>query len=381
MTSTSTTNDGAAAEPKPLPKLFTPLTIKSVTLRNRLVASPTSLFTCDGLDGCATAFHMAHLGSRAVGGAGLILTEAAAVSPEGRTSQDDLGCWSDAHGEAFAPIVKFCQSRGAKIGLQLFHGGRRVSTNRLNNLPLTVAEGGWEPIGPSPIAASPRYAVPREMTQDDIARLVKAYGDAAARADRVGFDVIELHSCHGYLLHQFLSPRSNKRRDEYGGSWENRTRFTREAVAAIRANWPEDKPFFVRLSAMEWAEDGWQLEEMVRLSKELVSLGVDVIDVSTGAGDLLEAEFATRPGYAIPFAETVRREVGVPVCTVGLITTPQLANDALENGQADLISISRAFVRDPYFGIRAAEALGCPEAMPWPREYAMAVRQLNNFGL
>jgi len=216
MTSTIQATDGAGGAQKRLPKLFTPITIKSVTLRNRIVASPTSLFTCDGLDGRATSFHMTHLGSRAVGGAGLILTEAAAISPEGRTSADDLGCWADDHGEAFAPIVKFCQSRGAKIGLQLFHGGRRVSTNRFNNLPLTVEEGGWEPIGPSPIAASTRYAVPWPMTPDDIQRLVKAYGDAAARADCYGFDAIELHSCHGYLLHQFLSPRSNKREDEYG---------------------------------------------------------------------------------------------------------------------------------------------------------------------
>ena len=381
MTSTIPATDGAAGEDKRLPKLFTPITIKSVTLRNRIVASPTSLFTCDGLDGRATSFHMTHLGSRAVGGAGLILTEAAAISPEGRTSADDLGCWADEHGEAFAPIVKFCQARGAKIGLQLFHGGRRVSTNRVNNLPLTVEEGGWEPIGPSPIAASSRYAVPRPMTQDDIQRLVKAYGDAAARADRYGFDAIELHSCHGYLLHQFLSPRSNKREDEYGGAWENRTRFTLEAVQSIRKHWPEEKPFFVRLSAMEWVDDGWQLHETVRLAKELVNLGVDVIDVSTGGGDTHETESAITPGYALPFATVVRREVSVPVCTVGLITTPQLANEALENEQADLISISRAFVRDPYFGIRAAEALGCPEAMPWPREYALAVRQLNNFGL
>jgi 2,4-dienoyl-CoA reductase-like NADH-dependent reductase (Old Yellow Enzyme family) len=379
---TSSQQAGATTEAqKPLPKLFTPLTIKGVTFRNRMVNSPTSLFTCDGLDGRATSFHMAHLGSRAVGGAGLVLTEAAAVSPEGRTCLEDLGCWSDAHGEAFAPIVKFVQSRGAKMGLQLFHGGRRVSTNRAINGPLEVADGGWVPLGPSPILASPRYPMPRQMDRDDIKRVATAYGDAAARADRYGFDVVELHSCHGYLLHQFLSPRSNVRDDEYGGAWENRVRFTLQAAADIRKKWPDDKPFFVRVSATEWVEDGWQLEEMVRLARELVNVGADVIDVTTGAGDTFELESATTPGYVLPFAKQVREQLKVPLCTVGLITTPELANEVIESGTADLVSISRAFVRDPYFGIHAAEALGCPEAMPWPREYAGAVAQLKRFGL
>lgn len=381
MTSPQQTGAASAEVERLLPKLFTPLTVKGVTFRNRIVASPTSLFTCDGLDGRATAFHMAHLGSRAVGGAGLVLTEAAAVSPEGRTCLEDLGCWSDAHGEAFAPIVKFVQSRGAKMGLQLFHGGRRVSTNRATGGPLEVSEGGWEPLGPSPLRAGPRYPTPRQMTREDINRVATAYGEAAGRAHRYGFDVVELHSCHGYLLHQFLSPRSNVRDDEYGGPWENRVRFTLQAASEIRKRWPEDKPFFVRISATEWVDDGWQLEEMVRLAKELVNAGVDVIDVTTGAGDSFEAESATTPGYVLPFAEDVRRQISVPVCTVGLITTPELANAVIESGKADLISISRAFVRDPYFGIRAAEALGCPEAMPWPREYAGAVAQLKRFGL
>ncbi|HLG11470.1 MAG TPA: NADH:flavin oxidoreductase/NADH oxidase [Dehalococcoidia bacterium] len=380
MTSQQIDAASAHAEP-PLPKLFTPLTVKGVTFRNRLVCSPTSLFTCDGLDGRATSFHMAHLGSRAVGGAGLVLTEASAVSPEGRTCLEDLGCWSDAHGEAFAPIVRFVQARGAKMGLQLFHGGRRTSTNRATGGPLSIEDGGWEVLGPSPLQASPRYPVPRQMTRDDIKRVATAYGDAAARADRFGFDVVELHSCHGYLLHQFLSPRSNQRTDEYGGPWENRVRFTLEAAADIRKKWPDHKPFFVRISATEWVDDGWQTEEMVRLAQELVNLGVDVIDVTTGAGDTIEAESSTTPGYVLPFARQVREEIDVPICTVGLITTPQMANDVVESGTADLVSISRAFVRDPYFGIRAAEALGCPQAMPWPREYAGAVEALRRFGL
>ena len=383
QTLTTTPQQDASAPPAnaPLPKLFTPLTIKGVTFRNRLVQGPTSLFTCDGLDGRATSFHMTHLGSRALGGAGLVLTEAAAVTPEGRTCLEDLGCWSDSHGEAFAPIVQFVQSRGSKIGLQLFHGGRRTSTDRVSASPLSVKNGGWVPMGPSPIQASPRYPVPREMTHEDIKRLVKAYGEAADRANRFGFDVVELHSCHGYLLHQFLSPRSNLRQDEYGGPWENRVRFPLEAAAEIRRNWPDDKPFFVRLSATEWTEDGWQTEEMIRLAKELVNLGVDLIDVSSGAGDTLEMEAATTPGYILPFAEQVRKEIDVPICTVGLITTPQLAAEVIERGISDLISVSRAFMRDPYFGIHAAEALGCPEAMPWPREYRGGIANLSTFGL
>jgi 2,4-dienoyl-CoA reductase-like NADH-dependent reductase (Old Yellow Enzyme family) len=379
-TNLSSQTDPQGSE-KPLPKLFTPITIKGVTFRNRIVNGPTSLFTCDGLDGLPTAFHMTHIGSHAIGGAGLILTEAAAVSPEGRTCLEDLGCWSDDHGRAFAPIVQFAQSRGAKVGLQLFHGGRRCSTDRRTAGPLEVADGGWVPMGPSPLRASPRYPEPREMTRDDIERLVKAYGEAAERADRFGFDVVELHSCHGYLLHQFLSPRSNDRKDEYGGAWENRVRFTLAAVSAIRRNWPDEKPLFVRLSATEWVEDGWQLEEMIRLAQELVNLGVDVIDVSTGAGDEFEAQNSTEPGYILPFADEVRKAISGPICTVGLITTPELANAVVEDGRADLISVSRAFMRDPYFGLHAAEALGCPEVVPWPREYAGGVAGLERLGL
>lgn len=381
MTSNAASENGATAGDEALPALFRPLTIKGVTFRNRLVNGPTSLFTCDGLDGLATPFHMTHIGSHAIGGAGLVLTEAAAVSPEGRTCLEDLGCWSDAHGEAFAPIVRFAQSRGAKVGLQLFHGGRRTSTDRVKQGPLALADGGWVPMGPSALRAGERYPEPREMTRDDIARLVKAYGEAAARADRYGFDVVELHSCHGYLLHQFLSPRSNVRKDEYGGAWENRIRFTLEASEAIRRNWPDEKPLFVRLSATEWVEDGWKLEEMIRLSKALVDIGVDVIDVSTGAGDQPELEAATYPGYILPFAKAVRAALDGPICTVGLITTPEMANEVIESGTSDLISVSRAFMRDPYFGLRAAEALGCPQAVPWPREYARAVAGLRDLGL
>ncbi|HWC29309.1 MAG TPA: NADH:flavin oxidoreductase/NADH oxidase [Dehalococcoidia bacterium] len=381
MTVNSVSESPTDDSEKQLPGLFQPITIKGVTFRNRLVNGPTSLFTCDGLDGKPTAFHMQHIGSHAIGGAGLVLTEAAAVSPEGRTCLEDLGCWSDEHGEAFAPIVRFGQKHGAKVGLQLFHGGRRVSTNRKTNTPLEVSEGGWVPLGPSPLRASPRYPVPREMTREEIHRLIWAYADAAERADRYGFDVIELHSCHGYLLHQFLSPRSNLRTDEYGGAWENRVRFTLEASAAIRARWPDDKPFFVRLSAMEWVEDGWQLEEMIRLAKELVNLGVDVIDVSTGAGDQIELDNSKTAGYILPFAEAVKRELQSLTCTVGLITTPQLANEVIESGTADLVSVSRAFMRDPYFGIHAAEALGCPEAVPWPREYLSGINGLKQAGL
>lgn len=363
------------------PALFRPLTLKKVTLSNRIVNGPTSLFTCKGHDGMPTAFHMTHIGSHAIGGAGLIFTEAAAVSPEGRTSIDDLGFWSDDHGRAFEPIVQFAQSCGAKVGLQLFHGGRRCGTDRYTDKPLRMEDGGWVPLGPSAIASSPRYREPKEMTREDIAELVKAYGRAAYRANITGFDAVELHATHGYLLHQFHSLNSNKRTDEYGGSWRNRVRFTLEAAQCVRDNWPDEKPIFVRLSATEWLEDGWQVEDMIRLAKELESVGVDVINVSTGAGDKLEIEKATTQGYVLPFAEQVKKEVSLPVCTAGLITTPGLANDVIESGKADLVAIARPFMRDPYWGLRAAEALGCPEAAPWPREYSLGVAQLKNMGL
>jgi 2,4-dienoyl-CoA reductase-like NADH-dependent reductase (Old Yellow Enzyme family) len=372
-----------AEETGRLPALFTPITIKGVTFRNRLVVSPTSMFTCDAQDGLATSFHLVHLGSRALGGAGLVFTEAASVSPEGRTCLEDLGFWSDEHGEAFKPTIEFVQSRGAKMGLQLFHGGRRTSLKREERRALEPHEGGWVPIAPSPLQGHGGYPMPRPMDRDDMARLRRAYGDAASRADRFGFDVLELHACHGYLLHQFHSPLSNQRDDEYGGPWEHRVRFTLEVAEAIREQWPDDKPLFTRISTTEWVPDGWQPDEAIRLAEALVARGIDVIDVSAGGGTAFDAtvEIPEGPGYLTSFSHAVRDAVGGPTCAVGLITSAELANAIIEQEQADFVNISRAFVRDPYFGLRAAEELGCPEVMPWPREYARAVADLQRFGL
>lgn len=363
---------GAPAAAKPLPLLFTPFTVRGVTLRNRLVVSPMCEYSCEQQDGVATAWHMAHLGSRAIGGAGLIIAEATAVSVEGRITPQDLGIWTDAQAEALRPIVAFVQSQGAAMGIQLAHAGRKASTQRpwVGRGPASDAEGGWDPIAPSAIAFGD-YRQPREMTVADIERVVADFGAAAKRCSAIGMDVIEVHGAHGYLTHQFLSPISNHRTDSYGGSFENRSRFALQVMDAIRANWPADKPLFVRVSTTDWVDGGWTPEDTVRMAKLYKDHGVDLIDCS-GGGSSPEQKVPLGPGYMVPFADKVRREAGMPTAAVGLITTAEQAEEVLQAGKADLIFMGRELLRDPQFPLHAAKALGVPDAGAWPAQYLRA---------
>ena len=330
-------------------------------------------YSCEARDGLATDWHLVHLGSRAAGGAALVFTEGAAVSPEGRVSPEGLGFWSEAHGQALAPVINFVRGQGAAMGLQLFHAGRKSSITRPweGHRRVAETEGGWTPIGPSAFAFDASNSEPRAMTDDDIQRVIAAYGAAAARADRYQVDVIEIHAAHGYLLHQFLSPLSNRRTDRYGGSFEHRIRFALEVAEAVRANWPAAKPLFFRLSVTDWVAGGWDVADSVRLARALAERGVDLIDCS-GGGLAPQQQITIGPGYQVPFAEQIRREAGIATAAVGLITTAEQAEQILQAEQADLIVMAREFLRDPYFPLHAAKALGAPDAVRWPIQYARA---------
>ncbi len=355
------------------PLLLQPYRLRARTLRNRLVVSPMCQYSCEARDGLATDWHLVHLGSRAVGGAGLVFTEATAVSAEGRISPQDLGIWSDRHAAALERTVAFVKAHGAAIGIQLAHAGRKASTKRPwdGHGAVSAAEGGWTPIAPSALPFSASYCQPREMSLADIRAVVRAFAAAAERALRIGVDVIEIHAAHGYLLHEFLSPLSNKRRDAYGGSLENRMRLTLEVIDAIRVIWPADRPLFLRISCTDWVEGGWNIEESVHLAAEAARRGVDVIDCSSGGLDERQ-RIAIAPGYQVPFAERIRREAGVATAAVGLITTAEQAEQILKEKQADLIVMARQFLRDPYFPLHAAQALSAPDAVAWPVQYERA---------
>ena len=325
-------------------------------------------------DGFANDWHLVHLGARAQGGAGLVMIEASAVTPEGRISINDLGIWKDAHIEKLAQIVRFIHSQGARAGIQLAHAGRKGSMTAPfgGERLLTPEEGRWEPVAPSDIAFSSSYAVPKALDQAGIAHVVSAFAEAAKRADAAGFDFVEIHGAHGYLLHEFLSPLANQRTDQYGGSFENRIRLPLEVVDAVRAAWPEYLPVFMRISATDWADGGWTPEESVELAKRLREHHIDLIDVSSG-GMVPHAKIPVGPGFQVPFAERVRKEAGVPTAAVGLITDPMQANDIVANGQADIVLLAREMLRDPYFPLHAAAALG--EPMTWPVQYLRAAPQ------
>lgn len=349
--------------------LFSELHLRDVVLPNRVGVSPMCQYSCE--NGFASDWHFIHLGSRAVGGAGLVFTEAAAVTPEGRISPQDLGVWSEAHFEPLERIARFIGEQGAVAGVQLAHAGRKASTYRpwSGNGAVPEAEGGWQPIAPSPIEFAQNYAMPREMNLSDIAAVQSAFAVAAGRAYRAGFRVIEIHAAHGYLLHEFMSPLSNRRGDEYGGEFGNRTLFLRETVGAVRKVLPERCPLFVRISATDWAEDGWDIEQSVALARELKTLGADLIDVSSG-GNVEKAAIPVGPGYQTEFAQRIRREAAIATSTVGMITSASQAAHIIRTGQADLVLLARELLRNPYWPLHAAQELG--QKMAWPVQYLRA---------
>jgi len=346
--------------------LFKPLELRGVTLRHRVILSPMCQYSA--VDGLANEWHRVHYGTRAVGGAALVFTEATGVSPVGRISPRCLGIWSDDHVRALQPIAEFVRDRGAVPGIQLAHAGRKGSHEvpwRGSRL-LAPQEGGWEPLAPSAIPFRPGTPPPRALAAAEIKQVVGEFTDAARRARAAGFEVIELHMAHGYLLHEFLSPLSNLREDEYGGSFENRIRLPLEITRAVRAVWPVELPLFARVSATDWAEGGWDLDQTVRLARQLQEAGVDLIDCSSG-GLLPDAKVPTAPGYQVPFAETIRREAGVVTAAVGLITEARQAEEIVISGQADAVVLGRVLLREPYWPLHAARALGAD--LPWPDQY------------
>jgi len=350
--------------------LFEPLTVRGLTFPNRVFVSPMCEYSSE--DGFANDWHFVHLGTRAVGGAGLVFTEATAVTPEGRISPEDLGIWKDDHVEMLSRIVRFVHAQGSVPGMQLAHAGRKASTYRpwSGNGAIGESEGGWKNVlAPTAIAFADNYPQPVGMSKQDIASTVNAFAAAAKRALAAGFRVIEIHAAHGYLIHEFLSPLSNQRTDEYGGSFENRTRMLREIVQATRKVWPDDRPLFTRISATDWTESGWDIEQSIELARQLEPLGVDLIDCSSG-GNVATAKIPIGPGYQTPFAERIRREAGILTGTVGMITTAIQAEHIVHTGQADAVLLAREMLRDPYFPMRAARELG--QEITWPAQYLRA---------
>jgi 2,4-dienoyl-CoA reductase-like NADH-dependent reductase (Old Yellow Enzyme family) len=350
--------------------LFDPLTIRDLKFANRVFVSPMCQYSSH--DGYANDWHFVHLGSRAVGGAGLIFTEATAVLAEGRISPHDLGIWADGHIEMLARIVSFIHEQGSVAGMQLAHAGRKASTRRPWEAPGKVpeSEGGWEKVAaPSALAFTDNYPMPKALTSDGIQEVIAAFAAAARRACQAGFRVVEIHAAHGYLIHEFLSPLSNRRADDYGGSFENRTRLCREIVAAVRSAWPKELPFFVRISSTDWVDGGWNIDESVKLAAQLKPMGVDLIDCSSG-GNVPHAKIPVGPGYQVAFAERIRREAEIMTGAVGMITSPVQAEHIIRTEQADAVIMAREFLRDPYWPLRAARELD--EQIAWPVQYLRA---------
>lgn len=349
--------------------LFDPLKIRDVVLRNRIAVSPMCQYSSE--DGLANDWHFVHLGTRAVGGAALVMTEATAVEARGRISPSDLGIWKDAHVEPLARITRFIKEQGAVPAIQLAHAGRKASTAAPWKGGGMVNEeaGGWTPIAPSDRPFAANYPSPRAMTSAEIAEVAGSFAHAAVRALAAGFEVVEIHAAHGYLLHEFLSPLSNFRTDEYGGALENRMRFVREVVHEVRKAWPERLPLFVRISATDWSESGWDLEQSIELAHMLRAEGTDLLDCSSG-GNVADARVPAGPGYQTPFSERIRREAKIATSTVGFISAPQQADHILRTGQADLVALARALLREPYWPLRAAAELKVETS--WPNQYLRA---------
>src|SRR5450631_3535548 len=355
-------------------KLFTAFRVREIELKNRIVVSPMCEYSAK--DGHPQPWHMVHLGSRAVGGAGLVMTEASAVEERGRISAEDAGIYDDAHIASWRPIAEFVKGQGAVVGMQLAHAGRKGSTAVPSGggKGVSIADGGWQPVAPSATPVDAAYPVPRALEPDEIREVVGAFRKAAERALAAGFQVVEIHAAHGYLIHEFLSPLSNSRTDEYGGSLENRMRLLVEIVDATRAVLPEGLLLFVRLSASDWTEGGLTIEDTVAVSRVLKQHGVDLIDASSG-GNVSTAKIPLKPGYQVPFAEQIRRETGIATGAVGLITDPEQANTIVEQGEADLIFLARELLRDPYWPLHAAHALH--DDVEWLPQYVRAKPQIS----
>ena len=349
--------------------LFTPFRLRGIEFKNRIAVSPMCQYSAN--DGHPTTWHLVHLGSRAVGGAALVMTEATAVQEIGRISPTDTGMYLDSHVEAWRPIVRFIQEQGAVAGMQLAHAGRKASTEApwVGGKPIAIDNGGWTPIAPSSLPFDAGYNVPKELAVEEIDQIVTDFEAAARRALKAGFQVVEIHAAHGYLLHEFYSPLSNQRTDTYGGSFENRIRLLLRVAKTIRELWSAENPVFVRISATDWKEGGWDIEQSVELCRRLKAVGIDLVDVSSG-GLVPGVRIPLGPGYQVGFAATIRRETGIATGAVGLITEPVQAETIVSTGQADLVLLAREMLRDPYWPRRAAQVLGCKIKPPLQYERA-----------
>jgi 2,4-dienoyl-CoA reductase-like NADH-dependent reductase (Old Yellow Enzyme family) len=350
-------------------KLFSPLRLRDLTFKNRIFVSPMCQYSSN--DGLPTDWHLVHLGSRAVGGAAMVCIEATAVSPEGRISPADSGIWSDQHADGFRRITAFIRDQDCVPAIQLAHAGRKASTDRpwSGGKPLDPSRGGWQTIAPSAVPFASDYPTPREMSADDISSVIARFSVAAKRALSAGFQVVELHMAHGYLLHEFLSPFGNQRHDDFGGSLANRMRLPLRIAAVVREVWPAHWPVFVRISATDWKDGGWDLPQSIEFSKALSAIGIDLIDCSSG-GAVPNAKIPSNPGYQVPFAEAIRRDAKIPTGAVGLITTAAQAEQIIAEEKADAVLLARQMLRDPYWPLHAARELGVD--LPWPKQYERA---------
>jgi len=353
-------------------RLFSPLKLRSVEFKNRIFVSPMCQYSSD--NGMPTEWHLVHLGSRAVGGAALVMVEATAVSPEGRISPWDSGIWGEAHAQAFKGVTAFIKGQSAVPGIQLAHAGRKASTDVpwRGGAALRSDKGGWQPLAPSPIPFDQDSPIPREMSATDIGAVVAQFARAARYALEAGFEVLEIHMAHGYLLHEFLSPLANRRSDRFGGSLQGRSRFPLKIAETVRQAWPEHLPLFVRISSTDWVEGGWDLAQSIELSRRLKEIGVDLIDCSS-AGMVPHARIPAGPGFQVPFAAAIRREADMPTAAVGFITNPVQAEQIVALGQADAVLLAREMLRDPYWPLHAAKALNVD--LPWPPQYLRAKSQ------
>jgi len=350
-------------------KLFSPLKIRDIEFKNRIFVSPMCQYSsCDGMP---NDWHLVHLGSRAVGGSGLIIAEATSISPEGRITPDDNGLWNDKQVDGFKKINEFINDQDCVPGIQIAHAGRKASTysSWKGDGGMPIEKGGWQTIAPSSIPFADNYSNPKELSREEIENLISQFRNAAGRSIKAGFKVIEIHMAHGYLIHEFLSPLSNKRNDEYGGSLENRCRFAIEVTKAVREVVPQSFPLFARISTTDWIEGGWNLEESIYLVKQLKEKGVDLIDCSTG-GNIANAKIPVGPGYQIPFSEKIRKEADILTGGVGFITSPVQAEQILANEQADVLFLGRELLRDPYWPLHAAKQLKVD--VKWPKQYSRA---------